>query len=300
MASFTVVETADRKGTDKNKVRTYNRTFVVITDDPVVGSKQVLEAPNIPQIGEAYIHGSDIDMNAQCEEISATQIDGTRLYWKVEATFTTDKKGETTDDPLDQPPDITVSGQKFSKIYEKGWRGVGQSTDSYSTQVPIVNSCGERFDHGVDGDDTRIVVTYQRNYRWFDLRRAWLYRDAVNIDSFLLLGVEVPPSFAKIGGFGGRRLTDKALKPYWQVSVEIHVDESGWRRVLLDAGLNQISLTTGKLISQQTDDGQPISVERPLDGFGIPLSQSAISANQFVYYTFKLYRELPFAPLMLS
>src|SRR4029077_1319434 len=209
MAVTSVAEVwAGRSGNrDIKNVRNYRRTFLVLTDNMLDGPFEVgsiagnpLPGPaRIPLLFEYYKDTRGVvDLGTLCQKLTPRQAEEP-FAWYVDADYSSKidnpeqaQKGQTDDNPLNRPAIVKWSMSKYQKPVDAAF-------DANGEDVPIVNSANEHFDPAPEIDDSRIILTVDRNEPPIDPSVMIAYQDATNADDFFGAG----PGQAKIEELSG-------------------------------------------------------------------------------------------------
>tara|TARA_R110002167_G_scaffold93782_2_gene251032 strand:- start:1975 stop:3123 length:1149 start_codon:yes stop_codon:yes gene_type:complete len=79
----------------------FNVVYLVEVDNPQDGNNFVVDAVGIPQFGDAYSVGNDIQIAARCKSLSTSPVSGTRNLWQVTAQFGVPEQEKDEDDPAE-------------------------------------------------------------------------------------------------------------------------------------------------------------------------------------------------------
>lgn len=287
MAILSVNERGEGRGGRKGQKGevTYRRVFIVITKSKSDGPQVVMNAvdPNtgtsVPLIGEIYVAGNDLDVNARCIGVDPQEIDGHgSKIWQVNCEYST-KWQDATDDPLLRPTDISFS---FAQFQRPVWLDINASA--------ITNSANAYFDPPVEIDDSRPVLTMVRNESWFSTSLAIDYQDAVNSDIFF----GFPVRTVKIAGISGQNAVENGIQ-FVKVTYEFHIRRELWIPLkILDAGMQDKNRNT----TIPGTSGQ-IAVEPwPLNGSGTFLT-APTTTSLLQFRSFTVYKERAFSALAL-
>ena len=181
---------------DASNARQYRRTFQVITNDlrdgpAVVGNTSVTGIPGLyTSFVDAY---GNIDRGAVVHSFKPKRRSDDPLIWDVEVLYASrvfnrspyrqgasgrsgkaeqGDKGQQDTNPLNAPVVIQVDGQKYEKP---------QATDLDGWS--FVNFAGQAFAQSVI-DDTRILITMDKNKATIDQGQIGTYKDVLNADFF--------------------------------------------------------------------------------------------------------------------
>jgi hypothetical protein len=160
----------------------------------------------------------------------------------------------------------------------------------------IVNSAGDPFDPPNMMDDSRRVVTVQKNLA---VVPTWIldYQDAVNSDSFTIDGVTVAAGLAKMQTVTVGEVQRRNGNTFRSVNFTIHLQREGWLLRPLDAGFREIAYGGLVNIKNPGDDELP-GAPVPLNGSGVSLASPSFSTC--VFLSFEVYATRAFSSLPLS
>lgn len=270
---------AGRTATNNMGVRTYQRQFRLETTSRADGPYAVGSDSNVPVIGEAHPE----DALAYCNTL---QVDNTEDWkgWTVTASYTTERVGvsetATSDGAI-----ITWGSEQFQKpaVFDKD----GDL---------IVNSAGDPFDPPLMMDDSRRVVTVEKNLSSVP---AWIlsYQDAVNSDTFSVDGVSIAAGIAKMQSVTVGPVQIRGATAYRTVTFTMHLQRDGWILQPLDAGFRKKDGTDRVNITNDGDNDLP-AAPVPLDGSGDVLTDP--SPTNCVFLSFDVYKTLAFSSLPLT
>lgn len=198
-------------------IRTYTRVFRVDTNDKNDDVVPVGTASGIPQQGDQY----PSDTKAWVRNIQVRQLAGS-TFWEVTCKYSSEF--EITSNPLDDPAIITWSAEQFQR---PTWK------DRYG--FPLLNSAGRFFQKLPMVDDSRFVVSIQKNVAvvpWW----VATYQDALNISAFTVDGITVYAQLAKLNALKIGNWQERNAIQFRVLSFDIHLSEIGWDLEILDEG----------------------------------------------------------------
>ena len=271
---------AGRQAKNSLGIRTYQRQFRLITDDPDDGPYAIGSNASLPNIGSLHPE----DSSAWCRELTVEN-DNPYAGWVVTANYSSER--ELSETPTSDPAFVTWDSEQFQKpaIQDKDGDAV-------------VNSAGDFFDPPAMMDDSRRVVTVQKNLTAVP---AWIldYQDAVNSDQFTVDGVTIAIGTAKMQRVSVGAEDIRNGIAFRQVTFTMHLQRDGWDMQILDAGFRRIDPgDSTKRIAISLDDGTEPTTPALLDGSGGLLSNPT-PANA-VFKTFSVYKTRTFSSLPLS
>lgn len=258
--------------------RTYTRTFRLTTSAKTETAYDVGSHASLPVIGEVHPD----DSNAFCTTLTPDPTDPWR-GWTVTAQYSDART--LAEDPTDDSAIITWGSEQFQKpvVFDRNGNFV-------------VNSAGDPFDPPLMVDDSRRVVTVQKNLA---VVPTWIldYQDAVNSDSFTVDGYLVGAGLAKMQSVtvGERQRRNGTV--FRTVTFTIHLQRDGWMLNALDAGFREN--VYGALANiRNSDDGELPAAPVPLDGSGQALANPSFTTC--VFLPFEVYATRAFSSLPLS
>lgn len=286
---------AREKSTRDNGDREYRRKFRVICDSQQDDGHVVASNINIPQRWTPYTTPTHFDQKALCRSVTARQTSDARI-WEVECTYSTaqtQEEEDEQDDPLQEPPDISVSFETMQVPI------IGTTSSSVvSTTAPgvkfigrIGNTLGVIYDPPPMDDESRPIVTIARNEPSFNMLRAIDYQDAVNSDAFF--GAE--PRQIKMRSITGEFQVSKGTA-YWRITYVLAFKRETWDKRLLNQGPFYSKVANSTASSDYVafeEGGRPYWGALKEDG-------TKVTADTDAYYRqYRCKKELPFAALNL-
>jgi hypothetical protein len=267
--------------------RSYERPFWLIT---VV--KQTEWHTMVDLAAAGFFIGATLpeDSRAILSSIAIRMDDRNQRRWTGSLQYET--SGETDDNPLNAPPDISVDRESYTERVEFD-----------IDDKPIVNSAGEPFDEPPEVTRSRVVLTITRN----EATDAWVglsndFTDCVNSDPFWIAG----PGYARCKVISGQNFFFNGLQ-YWRVKYVIELDRRGFKKRVLDRGysflatdfqLNNQGRWGKRYVSQVpilNADGSRIDKPVLLDGQGRRLESGASP----VFKEYNVDERRPFSVLRL-
>ena len=275
-----------RQATNDTGRRSYSRVFKLQTTDKTEGPYAVGSHASLPRIGQLYPD----DPFAWCKSLSVSWAAGWNA-WRVTAEYTSER--ELAEDPTGDPAYITWDSEQFQRpaVFDKN----GKS---------ICNSAGDPFDPPNMMDDSRRVVTVQKNLA---VVPSWIltYQDAVNSDMFTVDGITVGVGLAKMQRVSVGAVERRNAITFRTVTFQMHLERAGWLLEPLDAGFRELGNGSGSgsgaggLINiLNPGDNERPSAPVPLDGLGQQLQNPSNTNN--VFLSFAVYQTLAFSSLPLT
>ncbi len=303
MSAGAAQERRDRRTTGRlpGGVRTYSRTFLVVTSDGNDGANTVLSAAGLPGRLQPYSTVDELDSEALVVDRDARQLNKSARHWEVDIFYSTDvdkEKEELVGDPdgageggvaigdiLLEPAVVTFGFEVFRTIAVSGFDDTGD-------EVPIENSAQQPFDPPLMKDESRPVLTVERNQLTFDPLQAIAFQDAINADKFI--GAE--EGQVKVKGITARKEIapwDPEIK-FWRVAYIFVFRKDGWDLEPLDHGTQIVDPNDSSSYIPHTKDGVVTDVK--LDGAGSPLTTDTTSKKP-KFLRFRVYEEKNFSEL---
>ena len=254
-------------------------------------------------LGDPFLFGNTINEFASVKLIATGKprmVANGRRLWHSQANYSTIASEECTTndiDPLEQPPTVRFSSQKFqgvvhlgTNVTDGGGGGSGQHTDA------IVNSAGEKFDPPLMRDASRLQITIDANEPTFEPLLADRYHGAINSDSVQIKGVTYPKHTLKIDSVTAvEKFQSNCQGSYWAVQIVILANRDTWVRRIVDSGFNQ--LVDDKVKRIVDDDSIPFDTQQLLDGNGVWVRPGPNAQPTILKYLVD--HSLPFAALNL-
>lgn len=270
---------AGRTAQNTKGARTYQRKFRLRTTTQADGPFAVGSNGSLPIIGNAHPE----DANAFCIGL---QVENTSPWagWTVTANYSDERTIDDT--PTDDAASISWGSEQFQK----------PAVFDLSGQL-IVNSAGDPFDPPAMMDDSRRVVTVEKNLA---VVPSWIldYQDAINSDTFTIDGISIGVGKAKMQAVTVGPKQRRNSTVFRTVNFTIHLQRDGWVLDILDAGFNRIPTGDTSNRVPITLDGVLPSAPYPLNGAGAPLKNP--SPVNCVFRSFNVYKTRTFSTLPLT
>ena len=267
-----------RSAQNTKGARTYQRKFKLRTTTQADGPFAVGSNGSLPIIGNTHPE----DANAFCISL---QVENTSPWagWTVTANYSDERTIDDT--PTDDAASISWGSEQFQK----------PAVFDLSGNL-IVNSAGDPFDPPAMMDDSRRVVTVEKNLA---VVPSWIldYQDAVNSDVFSVDGISI--------GIGKAKMQNVTVSPrqrrngttFRTVTFTIHLQRDGWLLDILDAGFRE-KVSGGRRNIKNNGDGEAPTAPVPLDGNGQPIDDP--TPTNCVFLQFAVYKTRPFSSLPLT
>jgi len=268
-----------RRAQNSKGVRTYTRVFRLTTSSQTDDAYTVGSNGSLPVIGNTH----PSDGNAYCSDLDVQCVRGWRI-WDVTATYSTERVLSST--PTSDPTYITWDTEQFQKPATQDKDGKG-----------VVNSAGDPFIPAAQMDDSRRIVTVQKNLANVP---TWIlsYQDAVNSDTFTIDGRSIAIGEAKMQRVSVGPPEIRNGTTFRQVTFVIALRRDGWAYKLLDQGFNEKDPATATKRKPIYINGHLPSSPVLLDGTG--KAQTDPKTANAVYLTFNVYKEQAFSSLPLT
>lgn len=263
----TVKEVSVQYSNDKGK-RSYTRVWEVHTETPWVYGDEAVNAVGELILQSYFGAGTQVPLLSISADMET--MDGTK--WKVTGNYAFPDAGETSENPLNAPPQINWDQTQYTKLTDRDIEGNA-----------VVNSAGDPYQDAQEIDDPRPVLNITRNIQNFSPALAYQYRNAINADPFQGAG----PGEVKVMAIKADYQYDQQWGNYWTVSVQLQFEPLGWDRKILDQGFREKK--NNKMVAITTS-GEAVKEPALLDGTGKVLAVG----GQPVYRTHKFYPRLPF------
>lgn len=289
MAIIDVQEIWDRDGGfDVFKAtRDYTRTWRVRTDSAQDGPTTILQDPDsgLPSMRDTYADPNGIvDMGSIVQRFRVKQDQDDPNTWLVTAIYSSaamdvQQRAATEEDPLSRPPIINWTFQKYQKPALTDING-----------APIRNSAGAWFTPVPEIDDSRPVLTIERNEATLNTQNLIDYQDAVDTDNPWGFGTGT----AKIAITAQSQYENGMF--YWKVVYTIEFRRDGWDLHIVDAGFYELDANNNP-VGIPDRSGQQLAEPVLLNGAG--KRRAGNDPNPYYVVDYTVYKQLPYGPLGL-
>ena len=268
-----------RRAQNSKGIRTYTRVFRLTTSSQTDDAYTVGSNGSLPVIGNTH----PSDGNAYCTDLDVQCVRGWRI-WDVTATYSTERVLSST--PTSDPTYITWDTEQFQKPATQDKDGKG-----------VVNSAGDPFIPAAQMDDSRRIVTVQKNLANVP---TWIlsYQDAVNSDAFTIDGRSIAIGEAKMQRVSVGPPEIRNGTTFRQVTFVIALRRDGWAYKILDQGFNEKDPADATKRKPIYINGQLPSSPVLLDGTGKAKTDPK-TANA-TYLTYNVYKTADFSQLPLT
>lgn len=266
----------ERKRTATAEEITYERVFVVQTDDPDIGPRAVSFCAGLPLFAATYATETEDDPLCKVSKRDAEPLSRTG-FWEVRISYSS-KQTESEDeeeDPLTEPPEVSIThAVRMKAIYVSEavaeYTGGGNPPRVNAPVGAVLTSAGEAFDPPAEDEEYYPILTVTRNEANVDMARIRQYVGCVNVDNWL----GANPRQVKCAGIDVHKVFKKGFN-YWRVTYVFEFNEDTWDLQLLDHGTFYIDQANGEKHLFVTDDEPPQPRLGLLDGKGGPLADGA-------------------------
>ena len=327
-------------GTDTGDVSaSYRSAYRVTVDDPLDQPDLVLAHfrgnADLPWPGRAFKFGNGFDATVFCKTIDADFVEHSAGQFVVRCTFSSqqnDEKqdgqtpdGKTSQDPTQWHDEIDVSYTQVSIPVERATfqgflpDGINNTFLQKGKVGPIVNSALCVYDPTLEEEIDIKVLRITKYLKAYDGATFGKFQGAVNSDevSIVKSAYKFKESFGKYQGFMRANSAQFAItngKPHYRQTIEVHIHplENGWRRLVVDRGLdarraaedpdgkggtisNSDVADAGAVYHEPIKDKEGYAITEPvlLDGNGQPLKVT--SGMNPVYLIYSTKKEMAFA-----
>jgi hypothetical protein len=247
---------------DTDGYRTYKVKFLVATTSFQDGPASALQCPGLPQVGEPWVIGNDVDVWAWFKETAtitprpAKPQDPNRFF-EVELLATTKPdekrcKKEQIEDPLLKPQELSGESNKYQEeiVVDRFGR--------------FVSSSSHELFHGpkAEFDRHRHSVKIEQNVPLLQLQLVDQMIDCVN--AYPLWGL--PPRCIKLSTFHWKRAFYGSCSIYFIRTFGFDIDVNTFDRWLLDEGTKALNGHWDRATGSWTLDninGQPPDSNNP-------------------------------------
>jgi hypothetical protein len=271
----------------------YRLTTNDATDTPVLWDNDV----RIPQYGSAHPHATALDTRTTCLLRRKRYQEGdVQTKWELDCEYDTNAPDPSreTQDPLDEPPDITYDSERVE---------VAVQYDISTPPVLIANSARDPVDPPPTIEDSIKVVNIEMNVQSFDEADMDTYQHSANsasvwgkpVNAVLCTTIKAKRQYRNGVDYWRRSMTFKIQGPLQTV-----LTGGDWTKLrLLDMGYRQLVTTGGvqRPVAITSANGHALSKPVYLDGAGA--AQPLNVPPNFVFLTFTVRKSVDFGPLNL-
>jgi hypothetical protein len=234
-------------GTEAAMGRTHTRKFLIECDSTSDNTATIQAGKTVgPDILPSPNSEFPGDPAAKCGIIQYSRL--SELVW--EATCPYSFQGDTgtigttsTRRPWELPPyGISVSSYSITRAIEKGYKaGDAQNVPSDPIVIPV--DPPDKFDPPPTDEVYISLLKFSYNLQFFALDWVKSYRNTVNAAPVSVLDLSIPAKCALLRTIGGTRNTVKNETEdyvWWQIDVEMAIDDAGFDLELLLAGFHMM------------------------------------------------------------
>lgn len=258
----------ERSGKDSSSSPpTWERAFLVVTNDIEDGPALILDDSAIPQLGDEH---PDADYMVVGERDCSVYEDD--FHWLVKITYVRES-GEQAGDPTQNNPRISFSTVAKEYVADKAYNNDDSpppsSPDTRGNPTKAVeNSAKDPFDPPLMDERRNIVITIQRNesIAEFDPEHLPEYENTLNSSSITIAGVTIAKHEGMMRSIRADKAWDTYGRAYYSVTYDIEVDRETHVRKILDRGYYE--LVTGKKIPILDSQGNIVQEPFKLNGGG--------------------------------
>lgn len=295
MAVISITEQGPARGgtVERNWVRTYTRTFQVLTDDRYDSTLTIRAALPV-DIGDVYrtyesetgLPDSPLreeDTGSFCSRIAIRCISDDFLQWEAVCDYSPFDSNQTPANPIDWPIRISWGNATYQLAADRDRNG-----------DPILNTAGLRFEPPLVVDGNRPILRIVRNEPFFDPAIAAQFSDAVN--EFAFFGEDPKTWKCKpiLAELEFNRDCGTADGYYYVVTYEFEYNRETWVQHVLEQGLRELDSSGNRV--PITENGLPVTEPVPLDADGHKLAASGTP----IYTDWEVYPLVDFALLNLD
>jgi len=290
-------------GINERGQREYTVVYKVSTDDRSDGPQAVRTAFGIPNTGDSYIRGNDVDFPAIVVGKSVTQVDA--FEWEVTCNYSTinddDPTGfrpEAIDNPLQEPAEVSYGFQSRRILIPGSYNDpIGPPSDK-GWEQGIFAPNGELFDPQPEAEISEPVLRIKRNVAASEFVAADLMAlaNCVNFDVFM--GAEARQ--LKLSAPEAERRFHKNIGFYWTLNYAIAFRWETWDIQILNQG--HYYWPSGKPSGVWGTTQLP-SVKRLLSGdvrlINLTIDGKENTSDTPTFTRIRFYREINFSALNL-
>jgi hypothetical protein len=277
-------------GIDQDYVRTYERTFKVVVDDPQTGPKWII-ANVSPHISDAYNTSTESDTAAIVQNITLRRdpLDDLGKVWVLSAPYGPWDPYRHASSPLNIYPHVTFEGVNAQRLCEVDYQG-----------DPLLNTAYDNYDPIPEVDDVKCVIRVKQNLSTFSPATIFFYSNLINSDTWF----GMVPHTVKCDPPKGTVAYHQACGSYWEVEWSFLCNPNqvydpttsswitlGWDKRIPSRGYRQ--LVSGSWQKIVNADGSDIDQAAFLSSAGAALTPP-VSPTNIVFTTYQVYRSVNF------
>jgi hypothetical protein len=263
------------------------------SDTPVTVLNHFYRTSSLPYIGRRFKVGNGFDSKSLCRGVDVNYVEGSGGHFIAEARFepiTVDIEGDTPDgqksrDPFEWHDEIEVTYTQFSQPVEKAkFYGFTSGANRYmpaGKELPLTNSARIPLDPPLEEEIDIKIIRITKIARAHDDTGFDKYNGTVNLGDVVINKREygfrtiIPSRCGKLRIIGGQFQIQNGVK-FWRQTAEVHVNPQGWRRQVLDLGLDELyasgdTTPSGMAVNATTTNNRGYLYEKIKDEAGYPI-----------------------------
>jgi hypothetical protein len=241
--------------------RRYTVEMFAVTNNPADGPYIVLNAADVPKVGQSYNFGVEQDLIATVVDVGV-QASESPFIWDLTVEYDTDRVvSAVTDNPLLQPPEISYTTVSEERPLSRDLLG-----------IPVTNSAGQMFDPPFTYNQKYRVVSIKRNEATYDSSVALAYEDACNLFPIGGIGAYC----CRLSGWTAQRQVSGG-SVFYATEYTLELRRESWALYALDQGFQGWVDMGGRLVFdlfRSPIDQAPLSNPSLLNGRGRKLSDA--------------------------
>lgn len=224
------------------EVREYTALWEWENQSPLEMGVTAILASGLPQLGSAYVAGSEFDTFATCvgySNIAPKSWEDSRLVWRANVNYSTDsnkqrRPAQNSDNPIDKPAIISTRGHR---------KHITAKQTNFG--APIVNTAGGSLpDDQLQVEDSDLVLTITKNHANISLQTLIEYTDSINASTFFQQPKHTwkmePPRV---------QLVYHGNTPYFTVTYEFRNKKDDWRLKPRNMGTYDLNADLAAMVS---------------------------------------------------
>jgi hypothetical protein len=264
------------------------------SDTPVTVLNHFYRTSSLPYIGRRFKVGNGFDSKSLCRGVDVNYVEGSGGHFIAEARFepiTVDIEGDTPDgqksrDPFEWHDEIEVTYSQFSQPVEKAtFRGFTSGNNRYmkaGAVLPITNSARIPLDPPLEEEVEIKIIRITKIAREHDDVGFDKYNGTINASQVVInkrqygFRTVIPQYHGKLKVVGAQFQLQNGVK-YWRQTAEVHVNPLGWRRQVLDLGLDELYVSgdttpSGMSVNATTTNNRGYLHDKIKDEGGYPIA----------------------------
>ena len=259
--------------------RTYSERWFVRTDSGVTGPRSILFSGLVPQVGQPYPAGVDMDRDAKVSRVRVSPAEGPHAWW-------VDVEWSTASDPVTREPVVQIRFEQIEvpltgKIHTDISR-------SLSDLRAVLNSAQEPFVPPPTKLDARMVIVINRVEEKLNMRQIRRFQNTVNARTW----ADFPPETLRLTiGHSNEQFYNQTR--VWDKTYELAYNPLTWKVSVLDWGTRTMAGVDPSYGYNRLEDNLGNPVEAGL------LNGAGASATTPVFLDFYPYERTDFGELKL-